>query len=412
MGENPVIVNELLCFIANKLDVVDNDSLVQLCQKTFSNEDAVEAKTIMKTTCTSLDLLGGMRIVDRIGTDKLKRSIEDIVAMAHKLGDSGPTFVAKDLRKLPPVNFDNIDVTHLLWRLEKVELEVKSLKEVGDKTCNIVETMLKPDQPSPKGNSSSNDDRIKRLQSSTSLELTSKGQAPIPDRNQRNKDGAGPTGALTKNKNYSPPIPSVNSRNLTSLKSLSYRPNVQLRSDFTTSQPENTSLMETSQRTRPNDSSDMGALSYAETLRNGPGVWQLVTNRKKRKPKIISGSLTDTGDVKAAERTTDIFTSWWGKDSTCEGVQNFLKNKHGLSASCEDVLTRAQQYKCFKVSFMTKDDINLLDPNLWPKGVRIAKFFNRPKRRNNIQVDNSPTAGANQNHSETDLSGIVPEKNE
>ena len=74
----------------------------------------------------------------RTGQGREKRSDEDIVAMIHKLGDQGPVFAARALRKLPPVRFDSIDVTHLLYRLEKLEPETRSRKEAEDKNCAII----------------------------------------------------------------------------------------------------------------------------------------------------------------------------------------------------------------------------------------------------------------------------------
>lgn len=375
MGDNPVIVNELLCFISNKLDVIDNDSLIQLCHRTFSNEDATEAKNIMKEACTSRNLLGSLRITDRIGTDKLKRNIEDIVAMAHKLGDGGPSFVAKDLRKLPPVNFDNIDVTHLLWRLEKLEVEVKSLKETGDKTCTIMEDMLKSDQPGPRENST-NDDRIKRLRTATHPLTTDKNGISKPSKSHLSK----PKGGQDNSEYLNLPIPIKNSRNMTSLKSL--RLNRDSLTPPRTSYVDN-SVLELNENIQSNEckSATNCGRPYSQVLREGVEIpWQIAG--KKRKPKTISGALTNTGEARAAERTTAIFTSWWWKEFNCEGVLKFLKEKHGLSAVCEDVETRAKQYKCFKITFKVTDDINLFDPNLWPKGVRVAKFFNRPKRSN------------------------------
>ena len=140
MGEK-VIVNELLCFIANKFDSVDSDSLVLLCTKAFTVEDITAAKAILKDACDTLDVLGSLRVTGRTGNDKGKRSMEDIIAMMHKLGGAGPTFATTNLKKLPPVGFDSIDVTHLLFRLEKLQTEARFTREAESKTVDMIERL-------------------------------------------------------------------------------------------------------------------------------------------------------------------------------------------------------------------------------------------------------------------------------
>ena len=143
MGTKEVIVNELLCYVTNKLDIMDQDSMILMCSKTFTVDDVMEAKSKLKDICTALDVLGSLRIGARSGNDKLKKNLEDVIAMAHKLEDLGPTFVASDLRKLPPVNFDSVDVTHLLFRLEKLEADADCRKEVDRKTTLLIENLEK-----------------------------------------------------------------------------------------------------------------------------------------------------------------------------------------------------------------------------------------------------------------------------
>ncbi|KAJ2947546.1 hypothetical protein O0L34_g17334 [Tuta absoluta] len=101
-----LLVNELLAFVNTKKDVMDEVSLLQLCETHFSESAVDTAKTVLLTTLN--------RRITRKGDGKKKRNLQDIVTILKEEPDLLPTFVAKDLHKLPPVSFDHIDAASLL----------------------------------------------------------------------------------------------------------------------------------------------------------------------------------------------------------------------------------------------------------------------------------------------------------
>ena len=56
-----MILNELLCYISSKIDVLDHDTLVLLCLQTFDYEEMSDAKTRIHDICSALNLLGTLR---------------------------------------------------------------------------------------------------------------------------------------------------------------------------------------------------------------------------------------------------------------------------------------------------------------------------------------------------------------
>ena len=56
--------------------------------------------------------------------DKKVRNLEDIFKILEET-----EFVALDLSKLPPITFDSIDVSVLLWKIDTLAFTVKSLEE-------------------------------------------------------------------------------------------------------------------------------------------------------------------------------------------------------------------------------------------------------------------------------------------
>ena len=103
------MANELLAFLQQKLDVMDEVSAIQICVTNFSEDDIAAAKLLL---FRSLNKVGQMVSRRRDGT---KKSVQDIVTLLKATDpDDVPTFVARDLNKLPPVTFDHVDVTSLL----------------------------------------------------------------------------------------------------------------------------------------------------------------------------------------------------------------------------------------------------------------------------------------------------------
>ncbi|KAF9808045.1 hypothetical protein SFRURICE_017217, partial [Spodoptera frugiperda] len=103
------IPNELLAFLQQKLDVMDEVSAIQICATNFSEEDVAAAKLLLYKSLNKCDQMVSRR---RDGT---KKSIQDIITLLKEIDpDDVPTFVARDLNKLPPVTFDHVDVTSLL----------------------------------------------------------------------------------------------------------------------------------------------------------------------------------------------------------------------------------------------------------------------------------------------------------
>lgn len=107
-----VVISEILAFIQNQVDVMTEDSITRLCVTAFSLEDVVAAKSLlyqsMKTSEKKIARKGRAE-------GRVQRDLEDIISLIKCTeAELMPIFVAKELRKLPPVTFDHIDVTRLL----------------------------------------------------------------------------------------------------------------------------------------------------------------------------------------------------------------------------------------------------------------------------------------------------------
>ena len=109
-GEPEIVVNELLCFITNKMLTLPMQMIVQLCVN-FYDDDILSAKTQLHELrpCENTT-----RVIRRKGPNRKESSVEDIYKFLDELGENVPTFVAHDLAALPPITFENIDLCTLL----------------------------------------------------------------------------------------------------------------------------------------------------------------------------------------------------------------------------------------------------------------------------------------------------------
>lgn len=121
-----IVICEILAFIQNKIEVMDDESLVRICLSGFSAEDLETAKLLLFSSVPS----SNKRRVNRKGAGKSNRDIEDIIAFLKETDpEKVPIFVARDLNKLPPISFDHVDVTRLLKDILILKSEVKNIKE-------------------------------------------------------------------------------------------------------------------------------------------------------------------------------------------------------------------------------------------------------------------------------------------
>ncbi|PZC73159.1 hypothetical protein B5X24_HaOG209951 [Helicoverpa armigera] len=139
-----IVINELLCFTQNKIDVMDEESLIRIIVSAFSGAEINEAKNLLFNSVSTTT-----RNISR-RKNKEQKDIEDIICLFKSTDpDKTPIFVARELQKLPPVTFDHVDVTRLLKDIVLLQSEIRNIKETyatidyvnelktnGDAGCN------------------------------------------------------------------------------------------------------------------------------------------------------------------------------------------------------------------------------------------------------------------------------------
>ncbi|KAI5633901.1 hypothetical protein NE865_13363 [Phthorimaea operculella] len=119
-----VVIDELLAYIQNKADVMDEISLSQLCCENFSADEISKSKKLL------YDSIPNSKRKSRKNKGKNMRDIDDIINLLKTTPeDIIPVFVAKELHKLPPITWDHLDATKAIKDLEYLQNEVKYLRE-------------------------------------------------------------------------------------------------------------------------------------------------------------------------------------------------------------------------------------------------------------------------------------------
>lgn len=110
METGNLVLNELLAFLQHQLEIMDEASVTQICLANFSEDEIVSARTQLYESL----LLTEFELPRRRG-NPAERCLQDIITILRDTDRKLlPTFVAKELRKLPPVTFDHVYVTRLL----------------------------------------------------------------------------------------------------------------------------------------------------------------------------------------------------------------------------------------------------------------------------------------------------------
>ena len=143
------IINELLCFVSNKLSSIPYDMLIKLCTDFYKTDDISCAKDIMYTLRLHQDI---RRKVKHRGNEKAHRDIQDIVDILLELPlHATPMFVCKNLSNLPPLSMNNFDMASVIKKLEQLQQQVNLLTDNQNKCVDAHVTLCNNLMPSGQG---------------------------------------------------------------------------------------------------------------------------------------------------------------------------------------------------------------------------------------------------------------------
>lgn len=135
-----IVVDELLCYVQNKLSIVDEETLVRICTTAFNSDEIKKSKTLLFESIPT-----DVRKILRKNKGKEGRDVVDIISLFKSTEpDIIPTFAAKDLDKLPDISLDHLDCSKLLKDMSRIKAEIQSIKStfVTQDSINDLRTEL------------------------------------------------------------------------------------------------------------------------------------------------------------------------------------------------------------------------------------------------------------------------------
>ena len=128
-----VIVDELLCFISNKIDYVTCDELVALCTKSFTAVNIKESKITLFNACnrgpSDPPSETGIKYRNCRGDHSNDNNVKDMITLFQELGATAPKFAAVNLNLIPVVSADKVDVNALFQMITKLNNEVGRISQ-------------------------------------------------------------------------------------------------------------------------------------------------------------------------------------------------------------------------------------------------------------------------------------------
>lgn len=366
--ENRLIVNELLCFVQNKINTVPYDLLAKVCAEFYDHEDIYQSKQLMHKLS---DENTRPRFIKHKGEDKSYKDMKDIQYLMLQMNvPYTHQFVVKDLANLPPLSLLNSDNSKILQEIDKLKTEVKAVvlnqKDFAEQMLQLkqqktVHTSIQGTQTvSPDDIFAQTQDKSRHVHQSilNSQETHPKTVIDVDDEPDDSSDQDGKSDSNLDRSPY-PPV---------------YRTPVPVSNRFaelsTPLHP--TKFSRTFTRSRVNYT--LGK-SYATATKNGSQQSQATRGIVGNGANTTIHAATVTKTPPRNRRCTGLFVTRLKPNTPAENLQRHVLKETGLKLLVVKLKTRYDTYSSFHVKCDKQVLSKLLNSYMWPKGTFIKPFF-------------------------------------
>jgi hypothetical protein len=133
-----ICVNELLCFLTRKCNLICVDKLVAICANYFTWDEISKARAVL---VSDKEGVLGQRLPKRKGPDKEKNTVSDVLKVILDPEISLPTFVALNIERLPPVSLEDVDMSSVCTELCSIREKLKESASLYSELCAIKEQL-------------------------------------------------------------------------------------------------------------------------------------------------------------------------------------------------------------------------------------------------------------------------------
>lgn len=359
-----MIINEFLTFVQNKIDTLDELSIIQICVTSFTDAEIETGKSVLYSACG-----GPQRNIQRKGDDKNKKNIKDVIKLLKEIDpDLQPAFVAKDLNRLPPVSFDYVDASRLLkdmtvMRSEFMEFRTKISTELAELRTTL-------------------DARKYKENSTMTTPKRQVVKSPLPAaalRQTRNSTRASPPAVDASGVLYTPTYRDI----ICTTKSV--RPRCDKNNRMTTS-------IRTPNKVTMNDkhacATKVTDTKLTTTLADDSFI---LVEHKKRKQKRANmrGTLQTSGKIQVVEPQCAIYISRTKKDVTEADIREHIMERGEQCISVEQLKqNRETAFNSFKINVLGSKLKTFLNNDFWPAGLVYRRYRERHPRAAANQINN------------------------
>lgn len=340
---------------------MDELSLIKICSSWYTDEEIENAKSLLCEAANAKKTV-------RKGEKKNANNIIDIIKVIKETEqDKLPSFVAKDLSKIPPVTFDHLDVSSVLKTMAAMQTEIITMKSRFEESISKL-----------------NDEVIDLKH----LNCRNKG---VDHRRILSARSARHESALaTRSEDYVTGTP-TRVENTFELRNTP----AGLRNESEATQVSHTAptmgpsyrdvMLSTNsealKRTYDDENDGYQTVNYA---RKRPRLAERQQNMTKKLPTqnktiIKNRRGTNVGaTLKAADHIVQIYVSRFQNDCSQEDIESYMKD-NGQNVFSVEMLTskNATNFKSFKISVEKKCLDTILREDFWPDGIVFRTYKNK-----------------------------------
>ena len=374
------IVNELLCYISNQIDLCTTDDLVELCSRFYSEDEIDAARDVIEREPDVEPLRPR-----RQGPNRKMNTVKDIIKTFHDLGKSIPTFCACDLRKLPPLSFVDCEEATMMKKFENLRAEV--FRKVG--ACQELNEVVK-----------TFNERISRLEnqerncpnpSAAGLNqqrppVFAPGQpmSPWPQRHPMPPYQPRTPIPLMQNQHPRSPTPmqQAQARVLTPplVPQTQQQEQSSQQSDQTRATVPHTNLHVINRDIEADEKDDGGPWTRVTRQRRNerpanqnPRANARNISSKARNQREVIGTRA-SGTIRTVSAVTHVFATRFDPDLTAEDLEKHLSESANFNFQVVKLPTRHNTYSSFHVIVSCTDYEKVYDGSLWPTGALVRPY--------------------------------------
>ena len=349
------LINEVLCFMKNKMNILPFDILSKLCCDFYSEAEIVKAKELLYATAfLHIDECDRPRMIGRRGASKATSDVEDMLKELLALSPANiPVYVAADLSKIPPVGPNNFNFSSIMNDVQTLKEQMCLLKKAVDVNLAAHSALCS------NSDATSNNNPVEE-------------ESPPPSTSQEPLVQSSPT----RVKEVASMVNDVDSSD-----------------ERTTSDEEEEALealvQNTKQRRKQRNISNHSQPHRAGNNRDSrPSALRSAhsTDVQKQPGKLITGSGRGFALKATAHRTeqnngnptvrttTGIFVTRLAQATRPRDVAKHVRQETGQNCRCEPLTTRHDSYRSFCIRCPARMRQTLLNPNVWPRGVLVREY--------------------------------------